>query len=449
MDNNFEDINQNIQNDEIKQNEMDFDSQNVMAENNDLIEDDSSSSNIVQNEPTVTFDAVEISAEHSNNIGIKVFFALVSVMIAIIMAVAVGYIFGKNNGERVFSFTSPNNLISKGEAVKHSNYTEVFNEVKASVVCITVYSENDSAQGYASGLIYSSDGYIVINDHLYSEIKSPKFLVTMYDGKEYSADFVAGDIRSDLAVLKINANNLTPVTFGNYNEVIVGEEVVAIGYPFGAAEGTILTVGTVSSVGTRVKTTSSYEVKMIQTDTAINPGSSGGALVNMYSQVIGITSAKMVGTSYDSVGYAIPSSTVVKVVDSLIKKGYVEGRGKLGITYTEIDSVASVKRNLPKGMEIVEITKNSDLYGKNIKAGDVITHINDIELINNNVALDIIDITPPGQPISLTVYRPSTDTTETVYVSLIPDPGSSSYSNNVLPEDNNIFDDNDDFFSDH
>ena len=120
----------------------------------------------------------------------------------------------------------------------------------------------------------------------------------------------------------------------------------------------------------------------------------------------------------------------------------------MGITYTAIDTVASLKNNVPKGLEIVEFNSNSDLYGKKIGKGDIITHINDVMIVNSNVALDIIESTLPGQSMSFTVYHPSTKTTETIYGSLIPDPGSSSYKKEVA-ENNNPLTEFEDYFSDH
>lgn len=373
-------------------------------------------------EPTVTFDAVKEEKKESS-MGIKVFFAMLAVVVMLVAAVAVGYVFGKSD-YYINNHQSSTPLQNKSDA-EATNCINVYNKVSPSVVNIYIY--NEKAVATASGVVYTSDGYIVTNDHIYSEIASPKFLVVFSDGTEYEAEFVAGDTRSDLAVLKINAENLKPAVFGNYDEVVTGEQVVAIGYPSGAGVEAIFTSGTISSKGIRVSGTSSYTTKMIQTDTPINPGNSGGALVNMYSQVVGITSAKLAGTQYDSVGYAIPSQTVIKVVDSLIENGYVKGRGKLGITYSEIDSVTSKVQNLPTGLLIQEITANSDLNGKSIKKGDIITHINDIEIKRSDIALDIIDSTNPGESMSFTVYNTNTGTSKKVYGALIPDEGNSSY----------------------
>lgn len=378
----------------------------------------------VVDEPTVTFDAVKETDKDSSSAGIKVFFAMLAVVVMLVAAVAVGYIFGKSDYYTDNKSNSATSFHSKSEAELADSIT-VYNNLSPSVVNIYIY--NDKSVASASGVVYTADGYIVTNDHIYSEIASPKFLVVFSDGTEYDAEFVAGDTRSDLAVLKINGENLKPAVFGDYSELVTGEQVVAIGYPSGAGVEAIFTSGTISSKGIRVRGASSFSTKMIQTDTPINPGNSGGALVNMYSQVVGITSAKLTGTQYDSVGYAIPSYTVVKVIDSLIKNGYVEGRGKLGITYTEINSVSSRVEGLPTGLQIQEVTSNSDLYGKGLKKGHIITHINDIEITRADIALDIIDSTAPGESMSFTVYDPNTQTSQKIYGSLIPDEGNSSY----------------------
>ncbi len=379
-------------------------------------------------EPTVTFDAVKDQKDASST-GLKVFFALLAVAVMLVAAVSVGYIFGISSSENAGLKNSNTSFHSKAEAEMVDGIT-VYNNLAPSIVSITVYNEKSGTGSTASGVVYSSDGYIVTNDHIYASVKSPKFIVTFANGSEYEAKFVAGDKRSDLAVLKIEAKNLKPVLFGDYSELVTGEHVIAMGYPSGAGLEPIFTSGTISAKGIRVTGTSTYSVKMIQTDTAINPGNSGGALINMYSQVIGITSAKLAGSEYDSVGYAIPSSTVVTVVDSLIKNGYVSDRGKLGITYMAIDSVQSKLKNIPTGLLIDSVSTDSDLYNR-IKKGDVITHINDVVITRSETALDIIDSTAPGVSMTFTVYHPSTGTSEKIIGSLIADQGSASYVDEV------------------
>ncbi len=391
--------------------------------------DDEQRKSFVQ-EPTVTFEAIKSDKEEGTSLGIKVFFAMLGVTVMLVAAVAVGYIFGISKSEDLPQYNLSTSLQNKSESVFSDNAT-VYNNLSMSVVSIVVYNSTEISSS-ASGVVYTSDGYIITNDHIYSSVSSPKFVVRFADGTEYDAEFVAGDTRSDLAVLKIDAKNLKPATFGNYNEVITGEPVVAMGYPSGAGVEPIFTSGTISAKGTRVTGSSSYSVKMIQTDTPINPGNSGGALVNMYSQVIGITSVKLVGSQYDSVGYAIPSSTVVSVVDSLIENGFVKGRGKLGITYSEIDTVSSKIQNLPTGLLIQSVSTDSDFYGKNLKQGDIITHINDTVITRSDIALDIIDSTNPSESITITVYHTSTGVSEKIYGMLIPDEGSSSYTTEII-----------------
>lgn len=405
----------------------------------------------VANEPTVQFDVASVPQNDRSNSGLKVFFSILAVTVAVIIAVSAGYIFGSKGGTPSFHITQSTPLADKGDAQLYQSKSAVFNAVDPSVVSITVYT-NKGIAAYASGVIYTADGYIVTNDHIYAEVASPMFLITMYDGTEYDAKFVAGDTRSDLAVLKVEATGLPKASFGNSEQVVIGEEVIAVGYPSGASGRSILTSGTISSNSIRFTSTSSYSVKMIQTDTAINPGNSGGALVNMYGQVIGIPSVKMAGTEYDNVGYAIPSNTVVKIADSLIEHGHVVGRGRLGIQYTEINSVTAELNKVPTGLCIQEITVESELYGKGIAKDDIITHINDVKITESGVALDIIESTEPGKVLTFTVYSMADGSSKDYYASLIEDQGNSSYTTNVTddgssdPFGNGQFDD---FFSDH
>lgn len=404
---------------------------------------------------TVTFQSAVPQAQHRSNTGLKVFFSMIAVVIALIIALSAGYILGsKKESGYGYGNNVTTSLANKEDSQYNSDLSVVFNNVNPSVVAISVFSDSE-LMGYASGVVYTSDGYIVTNDHIYADVPSAEFIVTLHDGTDYTAKFVAGDTRSDLAVLKVEATGLKAATFGNHDQVVTGEQVISIGYPQGAASKAILTAGTVSSANIRFTSTTSYSMKMIQTDAAINPGNSGGALVNMYSQVIGIPSVKLTSTSYDNVGYAIPSSTVVNVADSLIKYGYVEGRGKLGISYSAIDSVQAKISNVPSGLQIVEITIESELNGKGIKVNDIITHINDVQITDSSVALDIIESTAPGVTMSFTYYNIENDKSETVYASLLPDQGNSSYTEAVTdekqPDNSNPFSDPDleDFFSDH
>lgn len=398
----------------------------------------------VVSEPTVQFEAVSKEPENKNT-GIKVFFSLIAVTVAIVIALTAGFVFGKANGDTTFNITAPG--IHSNQNMTATDYAGAYNKVKTSIVNVFIYNEKSVVDYNISGIIYSEDGYIIINDCVYAKITSPKFIVTLHDGSEYKAKYVAGDTRSNLAVLKIDAKNLTPATFGDYTELKLGDQVVAVGRENGNTP--LLSSGIVFSVGNRVSlANSSYSLKVIKTDIFFSGNGFGAALVNMYGQIVGINT--------DSVyGYAIPSTTMVNVVDSLIKKGYVEGRGKLGVTYTFIETYLAEINGIPKGMLIQSVSSDSPLEAENVKQGDVITHINDVELKSIDVALDIIEKLKPGETLTLKVYHTDSKTSEVVYTTFSEDKGSSSYKETIIggeTEGNNnldIFGDNSDSYSDH
>lgn len=357
--------------------------------------------------------------------GLKLFCLIMACVIVLTGTCAVGYFVGRGSVNYVGKQVDVD-LASKPKNTDQSTPAQIYNQMNESVVGIRIYSEAGNASD-ASGVIYTEDGYIITNDHIYSEIPSAKFKVYMYDGTEYDAVYVAGDTVSDLAVLKIDAKNLKPAQFGNSNELICGEEVVAIGRPSDATDNSSITSGIISLTKRRVKTTSSYTARLIQTDSAINPGSSGGALVNMYGQVVGITSSKLAGVEYDAIGYAIPTTTVKRIVEQLISNGKVTDRAKLGITYTEINSVtAEINKYSGTGLMVVSVSEDSDAYGK-IGEGDLITHVNGQKITNDDIILDIIEDSKAGDTISLTVLTKDGDTEE-IEVQLKANVSDSSYS---------------------
>lgn len=388
------------------------------------------SDTIVEN---TTTDIAPKPQKHKNN-GLKVFIAIIAVVVAVAVIASVGYFANGNNSGSGTGIST--NINKKPTDVELTTAQEVYYSITDTVVGIMIYSPASGSVAYASGVVYTADGYIVTNDHIYSEIAKPSFKVRLYNGQIYDAKYVAGDTRSDLAVLKIDASGLKAAKFADVQELLVGEQVITVGYPAGIYEAPIMTSGTISSVGRRITSSStSYSNKFIQTDAAINPGNSGGALVNMFSQVVGITSSKLAGTDYDRIGFAIPANTVVKIADSLINHGHVEGRARLGITYQEVDLVTAEVNNCPSGLKVASVSEESDLHGKNISENDIITHINDEKITNSAVALDIIDASKPGDVVRLTVYKAGTGKTLTLTATMLNDPGSSSYT--TVQADNN------------
>lgn len=359
--------------------------------------------------------------------GLKIFAGIMALVIIMTGCCAAGYFFGKNNNASSVAKKISVSLSSKPKNADEKTAAEVYEEVNKSIVGITIYNKSGEAS-QASGVIYSKDGYVVTNDHIYSEISSPLFKVYDYEGKEYDADYVAGDIISDLALLKIkDVKNMNVPDFGNSEELVFGESVVAIGRPSDARADSSITGGIVSHTKRRMQMTSNYSSTLIQTDSAINPGSSGGALVNMYGQIVGITSSKLSGANYDSMGFAIPTTTMKRVITQLADKGKVEDRAKLGITYQEITSVTTQTGDYKtKGLYIVSVSEDSDLYGK-AGEGDTITHVNGKEITRSDDILDVIENSYAGDTITLNITNSSGQSKEYT-VKLKANVGESSYN---------------------
>ncbi len=354
----------------------------------------------------------------------------------------------KYNGEDIdVNESDSNNSNSDIKPDSNGKYTaeQVAKLVGESVVNIQVYSTTDTSAGAtASGVVLNKKGYIITNDHIYSEVKNAKFVVNLSNGKSYKATYLAGDKRSDIAVIKIDdvPSDLKPATFiKDSSKLSAGEDVIAIGSP-GGLSGTV-TKGIVSYPSRRItsssssnsnSSTSAYSMRVIQTDVALNPGNSGGALVNMYGQVVGISSSKISATGYEGLCFAIPANDAIKYAKSLVKNGKVTGRAKLGITYTEISSAVSLVNDLPTGLRIQEISADSDLSKKNIttgESGDIITKINDKKITSSTTALDIIDNSTAGDEITLEIYSVSTKKTSTYKIKLLEDTSNTSYSNEI------------------
>jgi len=380
--------------------------------------------------------------------GLKVFTVVMAVVITLTGVCTVGYFSGRNSIETGTSTSAKMDLAARPKNTDQMTEAEVYEKVNESIVGIVVYnSQGKSSQ--ASGIVYSEDGYIVTNDHIYSEVPAAKFKIYAHDGKEYDAIYVAGDVISDLAVLKVEGVKLKPAEFGNSDELFYGEHVVAIGRPNDATDSSSITRGVVSALNRRVQTTSSYSSRLIQTDSAINPGSSGGALVNMYGQVIGVTSSKLASVEYDAVGYAIPTTVMKRIVEELVREKKVVSRAKLGITYQAVDSiVAEINGYEFVGLLIDTVDEESGLYGKAEK-GDIITHINGIEVTSDIIVLDIIEKSFAGDTISVTIVSKD-GKRKTVKAELKANVGQSSYTEteikaeddteeNILEKDPDIF----------
>lgn len=326
---------------------------------------------------------------------------------------------------------------SDGPMLQTVDYTEtegtltaeqIYQKVAPSIVGIVTYNPSQglisSSNGQGSGIIMSGDGYIITNAHVIGNSNKLNVTVVTSDKKEYAAKVVGYDTRTDVAVLKIDANGLQAAEFGNSDQLNVGAWVLAIGNPGGLEFSNTLTRGLVSAVNRSLGAENS-PVKYIQTDAAINPGNSGGALLNMYGQVIGVNSAKV--SEFEGMGFAIPIKTVKTVVDDIVKTGYVSGRAKLGITVRQLSAFEAQSNDVPQGVLVTEIGSDSQVAAGGLKPGDIIIKM-DGENIRSTAALyGQLEKHKPGDTVGVTVYRMSPTgndgATHDLQITLIEDRG--------------------------
>ena len=273
-----------------------------------------------------------------------------------------------------------------------------------SIVAITGTVEDESGYYWGTGVIVSSDGLIVTNAHIIDGCDSAK--VTLYNDESFEAKLVGVDGISDLALLKIEAEGLPAAVFGDVSSIAVGDEVAAIGNPLGEDFRSTLTNGIISAID-RGLNYNGRTMSLLQTNTAINQGNSGGALFNMYGQVVGITNMKMMSyySSIEGIGFAIPSSTVKSVVDSLAANGEVRGRPSIGITVGAIPEDVSSHYDIPSGLYVSGVQENSDAQLKGVQVGDILTAVNGQQVYTTEEVAAIKDAMAVGDSITLSLWR--------------------------------------------
>ncbi len=273
-------------------------------------------------------------------------------------------------------------------------------------------------RGSGSGVIISSDGYIVTNNHVVDE--ADELVVTLNNKNDYKAKVIGKDPSTDLAVIKIEAKNLANLTFANSDNVHLGQWVLAIGYPLGLQ--TTVTSGIVSAksrgLGINNRQSKTPIEAFIQTDAAINPGNSGGALVNTDGEVIGINSAIASPTgSYAGYGYAIPSNMVKKIVADIVQYGSAK-RAYLGVMFgSDQMSEEERKNNNVKegeGVFVMDVAKGSAADDAGIQKGDFITKVNGAVINTGTEMIERIAAMRPGDKISITYQRNGNEKTSSV-----------------------------------
>ena len=297
---------------------------------------------------------------------------------------------------------------------------EIYQKVLASSVGILVYNKSDSLASEGTGVLFKEDNdgkytYIITCAHVISG-SNGTVMVQLHDEQQYKAEIVGFDTRTDIGVLRIEESGLTLAEIGDSSKLAVGDSVYAIGNPGGVEFANSFTGGMISALDRPVNSSSSgYTMECIQHTAAINPGNSGGALVNVFGQVIGINSMKIVDDEYEGMGFSVPSSVFVDIVNNIIVNGYVANRPKLGITYVAAQNYNSygmfiALKELPKGSIVIySIAKDSSLVGTEAQEGDMIVAVNGKDLDDSSYLPELIENSNVGDTVRLSLIRINRD----------------------------------------
>ena len=363
--------------------------------------------------------------KHRKN-GAKIARSAVALVLAAAMGFAGGFVgarVGNAGGKVVIQQVAPssNSTSSSGSAsavTTGSGMTteQVSEMVSPSVVVITTeqvvysqwswYGQNQVESGAGSGVIISSDGYILTCAHVVSGASN--ITVTIGD-QDYTATVVGEDDTSDVAVIKIDATDLTPATVGDSDSLAVGESVLAVGNPLGELGGTV-TSGIISALNRSVTiqgTSSTNTMSLIQMDASVSPGNSGGGLFNMNGELIGLVNAKSSSSDAEGLGFAIPINDAIKVAQDLLENGYVSGRPYMGITYLAVtDAQTAAQLNVSAyGVYVVDVVQGGPADKAGLQAGDRIVSIDGTEIAQKDDLGTLIQKHAAGDTLSITVAR--------------------------------------------
>ena len=296
------------------------------------------------------------------------------------------------NTEQVADLVSPSVVVITTEQVVYSQWSW--------------YGQNQVESGAGSGVIISSDGYILTCAHVVDGAST--ITVTIGD-KDYTATLVGEDTTSDIAVIKIDADGLTPATVGNSDGLKVGQSVMAVGNPLGELGGTV-TGGMISALNRSVTIQGSSSVNtmsLIQMDASVSPGNSGGGLFNMNGELIGIVNAKSSSSDAEGLGFAIPINDAIKVAQELLENGYVTGRPYLGITYLAVEDAQTAAQLGVNayGVYVVEVVKGGPAEKAGLQAGDRIVSVDGTEIASKDDLGTLMQKHAAGDTLSITIAR--------------------------------------------
>lgn len=294
---------------------------------------------------------------------------------------------------------------------------DLVNTVKDSIVYISNKINTPYQQGYSmgSGVIISTDGYIITNQHVIADgVNECEITVkkTADDGSvtetNYKAKLIGADERTDLAVLKIDAQNLTAAKLGDSDKLSLGDDIVIIGNPVLVDTSvykldTSVSKGIVSGLNREISATG-QGLSSIQTDASINGGNSGGAMFNGYGEVVGIVDFKIVSENVENLGFGITINEAKQVVEDLISRGYVSGRAMLGIVYQFISESVARYNGMTPGLYVTEVKSDFPVAKSGLIAGDTITEIDGKSVLTNDISTILAD-KHPGDEVTLTVVR--------------------------------------------